>query len=163
MPGSQSTHPRLPAERLRASFSPSPGTPALLQRTVPASRAAVVTMEGSAELPGDGGGPRKTQRAKPALPRARQTPAKTSATKRRSGSSEGNHQRFFSITVAIALAAMRDSPTSSGRHSGASVPAPAGAPWNVFGNGSGAGSRCARAVDIGAGSGATDNPDILIA
>lgn len=69
---------------------------------------------------------------------------------------------FFSTTVATAPAAMRDSPTGGDHRSGASAHAPAGAPWNVSGNGSGAGAGRARAVDLSAGSGATDKPDILM-
>jgi hypothetical protein len=47
---------------------------------------------------------------------------------------------FFSITVATAPAAMKDSSTGHDRRYGASVPARAGAPWSVSGNGSDAGA-----------------------
>lgn len=150
--------PQMSAEGMRtALLSPACAT-ALLQRRMPAGGAAMVAVEGPAELPGDDGGQRKTQRAKPALSRARQKAARTSA----AGSREGNHQRFFSITVATGPAAMKDSRTWGDRRCGASVHAHAGAPWNVSGNGSGAGGGCARAVDGGASPGAKDNPDILI-
>jgi hypothetical protein len=46
---------------------------------------------------------------------------------------------FFSTTVATVPAAMRDSHTGGDHHSGASVRAHAGAPWNASGNESGAG------------------------
>jgi hypothetical protein len=109
---------------------------ALLQRSLPASGAAMVAVESAAELPGDRRGQRKTQRAKPALPRARQKAATTSA----AGSREGNHPRFFSITVATGPAAMKDSRTGRDRRSGTSVHVRAGAPWNASGNESAAGA-----------------------
>ena len=54
---------------------------------------------------------------------------------------------FFSITVATAPGAMKDSRTGGDHHSGASVPAHAGAPWNASGNGSGAGACGATAAE----------------
>ena len=77
----------LSAERMRSALSSTAGTTALLQRALPGGGAAMVAVEGPAELPGDGGGQRKTQRAKPALSRAGQKAATTSA----AGSREGNH------------------------------------------------------------------------
>jgi hypothetical protein len=103
---------------------------------MPASGAALVAVEGAAELPGNGKGQRKTQRAKPALSRACQKAAGTRATGRR----EGNHQRFFSISVATGPVAMKDSRTSRDRRCGASVQTRAGAPWNASGNANGAGA-----------------------
>src|SRR5213593_788105 len=47
---------RLSAERMRAAFSSPAGTTALLQRRVPASGTAMVALDGSAKLSGDGGG-----------------------------------------------------------------------------------------------------------
>jgi hypothetical protein len=138
-PDPPSADPQMSAEGMRTALLSPAGATALLQRRMPAGGAAMVAVEGPAELPGDGGGQRKTQRAKPALSRARQKAARTSA----AGSREGNHQRFFSITVATGLAAMKDSHTWGDRSCGASVHARAGAPWNVSGNGSGAGGGCA--------------------
>src|SRR5438876_484268 len=69
----------LSAERMRAAVSSAAGATTLLQQPVPASGAEVVTVEGPAELSGDLGGQRQTQRAKPALSRARQKPEATSA------------------------------------------------------------------------------------
>jgi hypothetical protein len=69
---------------------------------------------------------------------------------------------FFSTTVATGPAAMRDSRSGGDHPCGASVPARAGAPWNAFGNGSGAGAGCVPAAEVRAGPGASDNPDILI-
>ena len=132
---------RLFAEGLWAAFSSGGGAPALLQPGMPASGAAVVAVEGAAELPGDSGGQRKTQWAKPALPRTGQKAETSSAARGRSGSREGHHSQFFSITVATGRAAMRDSTGNRDRRTGASVHAPAGAPWNEFGNASGAGAR----------------------
>jgi len=146
------------AEGMRTALLSPAGARALLQPRMPAGGAALVAVEGPAGLPGDGGWQRKAQRAKPALSRARQKAARTSA----AGNREGNHPRFFSITVATGPAAMKDSRTWGDRRCGASVHARAGGPWNVSGNGSGAGGGCARAVDSGASPGAKDNPDILI-
>jgi len=68
------------AERVRAGFpSAAAGAPALLQRRLPESGAAMVAMEGAATISGDGGGPTETERAKPALPGARQKPKNTRA------------------------------------------------------------------------------------
>jgi hypothetical protein len=128
---------------------------------MPAVGAALVAVECPAQLSCDPGRQRKTQRAKPALSRARQEAAGTGA----AGSREGNHRRFFSTTVATGPAAMQDSRTGRDRRCGASVQALAGAPWNVSGNGSGAGAAGVRAVDSGAAArtkNAKDNPDILI-
>src|SRR5712691_3123896 len=130
----------LSAERMRTALSsPASGT-ALLQRPVRTSGAAMVAMEGPAELPGDRGRQRQTQRAEPALSRTSQKPS-TSGTGRSScGAREGNHQRFFSNAVAIAPAATKDSFSSAARPTSASVRAHAGAPWNGSGNASGAGA-----------------------
>src|SRR6516162_11612223 len=60
-PGPPAADARLSAERLRPAVSSCCSAPALLRPTVPASGAAMVAVEGAAELPGDGGGQRKTQ------------------------------------------------------------------------------------------------------
>lgn len=69
---------------------------------------------------------------------------------------------FFSSTVATGQAAMRDSRTGRDHRCSASVHARAGAPWNAFGNESGAGAGPAPVVDVLPGHAAADNPDILI-
>jgi len=62
------------AERVRAALPSPAGAPAILQRRVPESGAAMVAMEGTATIPGDPGGPTEAQQAKPALPGTRQKP-----------------------------------------------------------------------------------------
>ena len=103
----------LSAQRVRAALSSPAGAPALLQPTVPGGGTEMVAPESPRKIPGNGGGPTKTERAKPALPRARQEPETTRA----SGSSrpcEGNHYgTFFSIIAATGRAA-----TSTSRPSG---------------------------------------------
>jgi len=79
----------LSAERMRAAFSSPAGGAALLQRRVPASGTAMVALEGSAKLSDDGGGQRQTQRAEPALSRARQKAQTTSAGRSRCRGCEG--------------------------------------------------------------------------
>src|SRR5262252_8304105 len=110
---------------------------------MPASGPAVVALEGPAQLSSNGGGQRKTQRTEPAVPRASEDPATGSAGRSRSGDREGNHQRFFSLTVVTGRAATRDSFPRGDRHSSVSVRVHAGAPWNESGNANGAGAgRC---------------------
>jgi hypothetical protein len=127
-------------ERMRAAFSSLPGGTALLQRGVPASGAAMVALEGPAELSGNEGGPGETQRAEPALSGASQKPPTNSAGRSGCGASEGNHRELFSTAVATAPAATRASLDSVDRPISASVRARAGAPWNESGNASGAGA-----------------------
>jgi hypothetical protein len=69
----------LSAERMRAALSSPAGAPALLQRALPGGGAEMVAVEGAATIPGDGGGPTETERAKPALPGAGQKPETTRA------------------------------------------------------------------------------------
>src|ERR1017187_4957191 len=58
----------LSAQRVRAALSSPAGTPALLQRGMPGGGAEMVAPESSRKIPGNGGGPTKTERAKPTLP-----------------------------------------------------------------------------------------------
>ena len=90
-PDPSSADARLSPERVPPAFSSYGGAPALLQPPVPASGTAMVAVEGSAKLPGDGGGQRKTPWAKPALPRAGQRAETTRAARRGCRSREGNH------------------------------------------------------------------------
>ena len=64
----------LSAEGMRTAVSSSASTAALLQRALPGGGAELVAVEGAATIPGDGGGPAETERAKPALPGARAKP-----------------------------------------------------------------------------------------
>jgi hypothetical protein len=118
---------------------------------MPPGGATMVALESAAELPGDGGGQRKTQWAVPSLPRAGPEPA-TSAARCSSETGEGNHYRFFSIIVATGPAAMNDSPTSHDRRSSVSVPRHAGVPWNASGSASGAGAGAHCGDEKGAGA-----------
>jgi hypothetical protein len=69
----------LPAQRVRSTFSSAESEPALLQRGMPEGGAKVVTMEGSAEIPGNEVRQRETDGPKPALSRAHQKPPTTRA------------------------------------------------------------------------------------
>src|SRR5580692_1553734 len=69
----------LSAEGMRAALSSSASAPALLQRALPGICAAMVAVEGAATIPGDKGWPTETERARPALPGARQEPETTRA------------------------------------------------------------------------------------
>jgi hypothetical protein len=69
----------LSAEGMRATLSSAASEPALLQPALPGSGAAMVTVEGAATIPRDGAGPAETERARPALPGARQKPETTTA------------------------------------------------------------------------------------
>jgi hypothetical protein len=95
-------------------------------------------VEGPSDLPGHGGGQTEAERAKPALPGALQKP-KTTRERSGFGSREGHHQEFFSITAATGPAAMNASWASGEARCNGSARMPAGARWNAFGSGSGAG------------------------
>jgi hypothetical protein len=101
----------------------------------------MVAVEGAATISGDKGGPTEKERARAALPGARQKPETTRAR----GSKrprEGNHYRtFFSIIAATGRAAMSDSSISGEVPYNASARTPAGARWSAFKNASGAGNR----------------------
>ena len=133
-------HTPMPAERMSAAFPSAPGAPALLQRPVPASGAAMVALEGSAKLPDYHRRQAKAQRTKPALSRARPKPEASITGRTAFGAREGNHQSFFSTTAAIVPAVMKDSFCSGDRRISASVPAPAGGPWNGSGSANGDGA-----------------------
>ena len=77
--GTPAADAALSAERMRAALSSPAGAPALLQRGLPGGGAEMVAVEGAAKIPGDGGGQAETERAKPALPGARQKPETTRA------------------------------------------------------------------------------------
>jgi hypothetical protein len=147
MPQPQSADPHLSAEGLRTAISATEGTPALLQQGMPGGGAAMVAMEIAAALPGDSLRQEKTPRTEPALSRASQKAETGIAGGCGSGSREGNHSKLFSITAATVPAAMKDSLISRDRRSGASVHAPAGAPWNASCNGNGAGAGPEPAAD----------------
>jgi len=77
--GKPAAEPAVFAQRMRAALSSPAVLPALLQHTLPGGGAEVVTVEGAATIPGDGGVPTEPERAEPALPRARQEPETTRA------------------------------------------------------------------------------------
>lgn len=133
-------NPPLFVERMRAAVSSAAGATTLLQPGVPAGSAEVVALESPAEIPGDDSGQRETQRAEPALPRAGANPPTNRTARGACGGREGNHSPFFSITVAIAPAAMRGSPDSSGRPRSDSVHVRAGGRWSGSGSASGVGA-----------------------
>lgn len=137
--GVPAANPPLSVERMRAAVSPAAGATTVLQPGVPAGSAGVVAMEGPAEIPGDGGGQRETQRAEPAVPGARSKPQTSNAERSASADREGNQSRFFSTTIAIAPAATRALLSNGDHPPSGSVRARAGAPWNASGNASGAG------------------------
>jgi len=65
---------RLSAEGMRAAFSSVAGAPAVLQPALPGGGAAMVAVEGTAALPGEGGGQTETEQPKRALPGAAAEP-----------------------------------------------------------------------------------------
>jgi hypothetical protein len=130
----------LSVERMRAAFSSPTDRTTLLQQRVRTSGATMVALEGPAELSGDEGGQRQTQRAEPALSRASQNPPTSSAGRSSCGAREGNHRKLFSTAVATGPAATRASLGSVARPTSASVRAHAGARWNESGSASGAGA-----------------------
>jgi hypothetical protein len=138
------------------------GQTTLLQQRVRTSGAAMVALEGPAELSGNQGGQTETQRAEPALPRARQKSPTNKGARSVCGGCEGNHQKIFSTAVATGPAATRASHISRDRRCNDSVRGPAGGPWNASGN-----------VNVGGGrprdrgckfqpACCADNPEILI-
>ena len=129
------------AQRMRAAVSPAAGAAALLQRPMPEGGAGMVALEGPAKIPDHRRRQTETERAKPAVPGESQKPETSRAGRSRSGRREGNHQRFFSTTVATAPAAMKDSFASHGRRCNDSARTSAGARWNASGNGSGGGNK----------------------
>ena len=93
--GAQAAKPPLPVEGVRAVVPSAAGTRALLQPSVPAGSEQVVTVEGAAEIPGDGGGPGEAQRAEPALSGMGFEPHPGNTGRVASGGLEGNHSNFF--------------------------------------------------------------------
>jgi len=77
------------AQGMRAPVSAATCAPAVLQRGVPASGAAVVGVEGWATMAGDGRGQTEAERAKPALSGAAEG-AETSREESGSGTGEGH-------------------------------------------------------------------------
>jgi hypothetical protein len=130
----------LSVEGMRAAFPSPTERTTLLQPRVHTSGATMVALESPAELSGDKGGQRETQRAKPALSRARQKPPANSTEGSGCGAREGNHRQLFSTAVATGLAATKASPGCVAHPTSASVRAPAGARWNESGSASGAGA-----------------------
>jgi len=57
---------------MRAALSSAAGAPPLLQRGLPGGGTEMVAVEGTAAVPGDDIRQKETERAKPALPGARQ-------------------------------------------------------------------------------------------
>ena len=128
-------------ERMRAAFSSPAGAPAVLQPGLPGGGAAMVTLEGTATLPGEGGEQTETERPKPALPGAGQKP-ETARARGRSGGAEGNHYRtFFSTNAATGRAATRDSVDRREVPYSTSVRRRAGTRWSASGSGNSAGGR----------------------
>ena len=99
----------------------------------------MVALESSAEVPGDGGGQKETQRAEPAVSRAGTRPPTGNAGGGTSAGGEGNHSKLFSIAVATGPAVTTGLPPSAGRPPGDSVRARAGAPWSGSGSVNGVG------------------------
>jgi hypothetical protein len=129
------------AQRMRAALSPPAGTPALLQRRLPASGTGMVAWEGAGKIPGDQGRQAATERSKPTLPGAREKPE----TARARGSSrgyEGHHYRTFFPTIrATGWAAMRGLRMCGEVLYNASAPTTAGVHWSASGNERSAGNR----------------------
>jgi hypothetical protein len=69
----------LSAEGMRAAVSSPAGAPALLQRGLPGSCAALVAVESAATIPGYEGGPTEKEWPKPTLSGADQKPETTRA------------------------------------------------------------------------------------
>ena len=99
-------------------------------------------VEGPAELPGHGGGQTEAERAKPALPGARQR-AETTRERSSSGIARVITRNFFRWLLRPARL-LQGFVRGVGRHCNGSVRTRAGVPWNAFGSASGAGARRAR-------------------
>ena len=72
--GTPAADAALSAEGVRTALPSPAAVPALLQRRVPESGAAMVAMQGPGKIPGDPGGQAATERSKPALPGAGEKP-----------------------------------------------------------------------------------------
>src|ERR1051326_1112153 len=103
---------------------------------MPRGSGKVEALEGPAEIPGDVGWQKETQRAESAVPRARPRPETNHTGRGTSEGGEGNHSKLFSTAVATAPAATRGSPNSGDRRPKGSVQARAGGPWNASSSGS---------------------------
>jgi hypothetical protein len=131
----------LSAERMRAALSAAAGTPAILLRGMPGGGTEMVAAESPRKIPGNGGGPTKTEGAKPALPGAREKPEAGRA-RGSSGGREGHHYRtFFSTIRATGLAAMWGSCVRGEAPCSTSARQSAGARWSASGNESSDGNR----------------------
>ena len=130
----------MPVKGVRAAVPPAASARALLQPWMSAGRAQVVALEGSAEISGDGRGPRETQRAEPALPGTGLQPHTDHAGRVSCGGREGNHSKIFSTIVATVPAATAASWASGDLLRSGSVRTRAGGRWSGSGNASGAGA-----------------------
>jgi hypothetical protein len=70
-PGLAAAAADVSAERVRTEVSSTASAAAVLQRAVPGGGAEVVAVESSTPVPGNSGGSKETEWAKPALPGAR--------------------------------------------------------------------------------------------
>ena len=138
--GTAAPNPRVPVEGMRAAIPVVAGARTLLQPRVPAGGTEVVALESPAAVPDDGGRQRETQRTGPALPGARSKPKTRDTRRDSSGGREGNHSRFFSTTVATALAATRSSLNTGDHQPSGSAVMRADEPWSVSGSASNAGA-----------------------
>lgn len=133
--GPPTTNTTVSAERMRTALSPAAAPRMLLQRWMPASRAKVVLVEGTAKLSGIVSGERETQWTEPTIPRAGSQPPASHA-----GGGEGNHSRFFSAVVVIVPAVTRASRNSGDHPLSGSVRTHADGRWSGCGSASGAGA-----------------------
>jgi hypothetical protein len=109
------------AEGVQEALPPSASEATLLQPGMQGGGSSLEAFEGSAALPGDDGGPREAQRAKPAVPGARAEPEAGGETGR-CGGCEGHPSRIFFHAPVTAQAATWSSIEPDDHRYNASVP-----------------------------------------
>jgi len=147
------------AEGVRETLPPLASEAALLQSGMPGGGPSLVTVEGPATLPGDGGGPAEAQRARPTLPGTCPPPS-TVRVRSSSAGREGHPYNIFfrarvtGQVVTWALIAVGDRPCNG------SARGNAGGLGNASGSESGAGRR--RAQDPAARVGVGGPPEVAV-
>lgn len=129
------------AEGVREALPPLASEAALLQPGMRGGGSSLVALEGSAAIPGDGGGQAEAQRAKPALPGACPEPEARGETSG-SGGCKGHPHRIFFRAPVTAQAATQSSSEPGDHRCSASVRRSVDTRSSASGSGNGAGGRC---------------------
>ena len=128
------------AKGVQETLPPATSEAALLQPGMRGGGSSLEALEGSAALPGDGGGPREAQRAKPALPGAGAEPEARGETSSWGGC-EGHPSRIFFHAPVTAPAATWSSIEPGAHPCNASVRRSVDTRWRASGSGKGAGGK----------------------